>query len=483
MNLKNISGDVRNNEEWSSDRIKKLTMSKIKDTSAIREAQAPRRFTKRFTLIVAVVILTLTTAVFAVGYYFGSFDLLREVVGVERAEVLQPVEIGGMVRDLRAGISVNPQFRIELVAVGVDSNVVDIYLTLEDLVGNRLDGDFNIVASLRQVGATDLVSSAQFSNIINRTDDGIVTLHRREVFTNSVSGEELEFSLQHIFYGFRSEELEIDFDLSAVAVQTPAARIWHTAILPPHLHDINIALEGFESAGLINVSSIGIIDGRLHIQEQYDMTALHRWRGNKVYLIDPDGEIVNPLRGTYDKTESISFRIDEQGIFYNDWGYNVVVDFPYRENIFEADLERLSEYRLVAPFHDNSQATLAWSARFEIELPEEMAEPLLADGLEIWIERYTSTITQVQVTPFSVIIDGHQGFHTAPMPHDAMLSLVDMDVRVNMADGTSHDVLSRWARFDSGTRQFTFIRDIAAEPIDLRSVVSIEIDGQVIEFS
>jgi hypothetical protein len=269
-----------------------------------------------------------------------------------------------------------------------------------------------------------------------------------------------------------------------VTEQAPAAWLWDTPILPPHLYDTEISLEGFEDSGYISISNIGIIDGRLHIQEQYDMAALLRWYGNKVSLIDPQGEIVLPLLGAHDNTASVSFRIDQQGNFYNDRGFNFVSDFPYLENVFEVDLNRLSEYRLVAFFDTHSRMALSWTVRFEVEVPDDPVEFLVKDGLDIWVEQYSSIVTEVQITPHSVILTGSQWLHLddPTKPDDAMSPLMSMQVRINMADGAVVEVSLGWISMDFESRVFTEVRHIDAELIDLGSVVSVVLGGFTVEF-
>ena len=482
--LKNAFGkaddDFRKNVHSILARLQEREHIMDNGSAAKPERQAPRGLTRRFALIAVTVLLTLTATTFAFAYYFGSFDRLRVIVGDEVADTLQPVEIS----NVREGYIINTGFRVELVAVGVSSNIIDLYLTLEDLESNRLDGDIRVWAYVRQAGQWDSRSISQFSDIIDRTDDGIVTLHRREVFTHEVDGQELEFRLENIEYDFRTGELTIDFDLSAATEQMPVARLWDTPILPPHLHDIEVSLDGFENAGFISISSVGIIDGRLHIQEQYDIVALHRWYGNKVSLVDPRGEIISPLFGTHDNTASVSFRIDEQGDFYNNRGFNFVSDFPYRENIFEVDLGRLSEYRLVAFFDAHAMQSLSWAVRFEVDVPDVPVEFLIADGLDIRIGHYSSTITEVQITPHSVILKGEQGLHLddPETPDNALISMPNLHVHINMVDGSVVDIMPGWISMDAETRRFTEGRHIEAGFIDLNSVVSIEINGEVIEF-
>jgi len=480
MKPQNMTDGANENETWSADRIKELTLSKIRDAAPQPARQAPRGFKKRFAIAAVAALLTLTATAFAMGHYLSSFDRLRDIVGDDRADELHPVEIN----NAEGHHITHTGFRVELVAVGLSANVIDLYLTLEDMESNRLDGEFRAGAS---VGHPGVPRSPSFTimNILSRTDDGVVTLHMRHFATEGItSGQALAFTLNRLLYNFRLGELAIGFDLSSVEEHLPAAYLWDTPILTPHMHDINVALEGFECAGFNSISSIGIIGGRLHIQEEYDMVALNGWYHNRVRLIDPYGEIVEPLHGTFDSTASLSFGIDELGNFYNDRGFNFAT-FQYRENIFEVDLERLSEYQLVASFEANDRMVHPWTATFYVDVPDGDSESLIAEGLDVLIERYSTTITEVQITPYSILLSGVQGYHLddPTTPYDANVAMFSLEPRINMADGTVIPVsLLGLNTFEFYSREIRELRYVETGSIDLSSVVSIEIDGKVIMF-
>jgi len=432
--------------EQNAENIRKLFMQKTASKSEIG---------MRVVFIAAAFTVFATFAIVA-GMYLNSFERLQAIIGDEQAVGLQPV-----------GTIIEGGFRMELVAVGVLANTVDLYITLEDLVCNRLDDDILVIADLWVAGDPLRRSLPQFSRVIDQANSGVVTLHTRMSFLNSIEGRMLDFQLYRILYNFRTAEHEIDFDLSAAAEQTPIAWLWDTPILPPHLHNIPVALDGFENVGEISISSIGLIGGRLHIQEQYDMTALHQWVGNKVNLINPQGDIVQPLRGAEYNTASVSFRIDGYDNFYNDRGYNFVVDFPYRENIFEVDIDRLAEYRLAVRFNANDSINLRWRVRFEIDIPPEGMELLVVDELSIQLG--STTITEVRVSPFNVIVlgFGSQG-------------LEQPQVRVHTADGII-DISRGWISIDTlEALNFVETMEVEGAPIRLDDVIAVEINGHMI---
>jgi hypothetical protein len=158
----------------------------------VKLAPKPKRgFTKAAIMLAAAFVLTAT--VFAAGFYLTSFDRLREVVGDEMADMLSPVGVGTLI-----GEYYSDEIRIEVVAVGVFSNVVDLYITLEDLTGNRFDGEVMAMANVECTSRIGM-SASTTPRIIHRDENGVITLHSREFFVQPVSGE-MRFALRDIWY-------------------------------------------------------------------------------------------------------------------------------------------------------------------------------------------------------------------------------------------------------------------------------------------
>ena len=429
-------------------------------------------------IIVAITILGVSTI--AVAQHFGAFDRLREIVGAEREKALQPVTNWVLVTE--------DGLRLEIIAAAVHTNVLDIYIKLEDLEGKRLDNGVSVYGEVFLRQEQEAQPIAFSSEIIDRTDDGIVTLHNRQVYISSIAEQKVEFRLHDISYNFREAEIEIDFDLTSVVQQLPAAVLWDTPILQPHLHDIDVSLEGFDGMGSTVVSSIGIINGRLHIQEKYDRAALYQWVSNRVQLISPRGEVVFPLRGTQENTASISFEIDQQGNYYNDKGFNFVSSFPYRENIFEVDLAQLSEYKLVTYFAGKDQSVLHNSFIFEVEVPGEDLE-LSASDLHVSFDCNelppcpggSVTVTEVLLSPVSLIVKGY-----SQQSHSEYAALVAGRAKIHMRNGEVLDVpQSGAARTFSDiekTGLFLFIVhiELGVDYLNPGQVNAIEIAGEVI---
>jgi len=250
----------------------------------------------------------------------------------------------------------------------------------------------------------------QSPEVIDRTDDGIVTLHSRVVFDYPISGQELYFRLGSISYNIRSGTCDIDFDFSSIAPQKPAAWVWDTPILPHHLHDIKLELDGFENTWDNLISSIGIIDGKLHIQQQQAPLS----RANRDWawfsLADLKGEDVFPYDDPQWPLTILSYKIDENGNYRNyhdDAIAGINPELPhlplFREDIYEIDLNHLSQYKIVARYNAENWIDLNWEVSFEVDIPTEGVE-LVADGLNIELERSRTILREVRITPYNILI-------------------------------------------------------------------------------
>ena len=339
-------------------------------------------------IFIAAIICILTTTVLAAAGYLGGFERLTGIIGDERVEGLYPVErsneIGSLLTD--EGI------RIEVVAIGIDSNVVEFYFTLEDMVSNRLEGDVWIYATVFPILDGDLAvgwsqgERGLSPEVIHRGDDGIVTLRGTEVFEQPVTGLEFRFNLYNIAFNVRSGEHDMGIDLSSVGHYEPFAFVNEMPVLPLDMHNIETYADGGDWFN--RISSIGIIDGKLHIQVRYDPSRLTSWNppdGLAFRLYDPGGDWVMWYEEPHWTTYVPIFMTDEHGniLYYvvNDMNDSYYIDdngyihdpgthvYSYREYIYNVNIDRLSEYKITAEYIRGEYIdTGFWNTTFELNI-------------------------------------------------------------------------------------------------------------------
>jgi len=150
-----------------------------------------RGLSKAVLIFAATLVLTFAVAL-AAGMYLGSFDRL---MGVVETDTLHPVEMGIVIGEYS-----HDGIEIEVVAVGVYANAIDIYIILKDLVGNRFDGEVRLWTSVGCVNGTNQTVAGTASQVIYRGADGTVILRNRNYFVHPISGSELVFVLHDIRY-------------------------------------------------------------------------------------------------------------------------------------------------------------------------------------------------------------------------------------------------------------------------------------------
>ena len=335
------------------------------------EKKAPvKRFRVQKAVLIAAVLCLLTTFVIVTANHLGGFDRLAGIIGMDRADELHPVErsneIGSLITD--EGI------RIEVVAVGIDSNTIDFYFTLEDMIANRFEGDIWIYALIFP-NTNDINQSRGyeiFPEVIHRSEDGIVTLMGREVFEQPITDVELRFNLYHIAYDVRRGVYEISFDLTSLEESEPGAIIDGTPVLQPNLHNIELEIEGLNKKLFTQISSIGIIDDRLHVQQRLDANKWSPPDGVLFHVLDPFGEYVPFFIDQWSLHVPV-FSTDENGdIIGRDTleADTQIENLIYHEYIYEIDKKRLSEYKIIAEYEFGEHIELRlWYTVFEISAP------------------------------------------------------------------------------------------------------------------
>jgi len=373
--IKSAFGDIKAPEGFAE---KTIENAKIKKTPRIRPV--------RRIIAIAATVAILATASLAAANYFGSFDRLRGIIGDEQAEGLVPVGItnetgseitndGIFIENKIGTLLTDEGIKVEIVAVGVDSNTIDFYFTLEDTISNRLEGDIwintTIFPNVENVPwAWGLRDDRIFPEIIDRSEDGVVTLRGREVFEHPVTGYELRFNLYDISYNIKSGEYELDIDLSSLENHAPAAMIEGIPVLPVGTHNIDLEIDGIVyDSWYSRLSSIGFIDGKLHVQQWLNAQIWDPPDYQLFRLVGPDGNDVMFRMESH--WFSSSFTTDEYGnIITYDKDAPLEDHDIYREFIYQVNSRRLSEYKLFVEYLKAEQIDLRlWFTTFTIDEP------------------------------------------------------------------------------------------------------------------
>lgn len=254
--------------------------------------------------------------------------------------------------------------KMEVVSAYIHENAADIYITMRDLTGDRIDGTtdlndsysinrpFSSIASCQRVGYDEKTKTATF--LISITEWG----------KQKIAGDKITFSVKQFISDKKNyEDIRIPIDLSSVSAAKDTKKVsltggsgenfekymeeGETTALAP-----SQAMDGFPVEG-IDLTGIGYIDGKLHIQTAaYDN--LDQDNHGYFYLKDADGGMI-PLNYEF--------------YFLNQFQQPGRID--YHECVFDIPRERLKNCGLYGNFVTSGRHTEGdWRVTFPLEQAE-----------------------------------------------------------------------------------------------------------------
>lgn len=406
-------------------------------------------------LILATSLIVLITTT-AIGTNISTFLQMKDKMNPDIVDHIEPIE----------KTSVDKGIKVEVVAVGRFDNMIKAYVTVEDLVSDRIGEDLSFFDYFSLSGKT---TGSSFGNSWSMVDYD-QTNKKATLFVESDSdekfkGENLTLKFDKIFYNHKEyEDYQIGIDLTKLGRDEPHlnARLnqfmsWSggtgsepTAkkipILTPHIRDFT-----FAEIKSTMISNIGLIDDKLHIQ---------LWKDKEVecnsvnpYLSNLDGERL-------DYASSFYFGINKSGKIIGkpskDGSHQM-----YKEYIFDVDVDKLDQYKLLGDISTSSEITGDWKVTFKAE----DSGKLLEVPCQINIEEIK--INKLKINPFGINIigTGENGLNTS-----------EFDVKINTKDGVIE------AGFSSGSWDNDKVHSLyeMKKPIDLDSVESVTINGQTV---
>ena len=140
MKIRQPDSGVYANEEWSADRIKDLTMSKIHSASAFADDYTPRHFAKRFAIAAVAVVLLFALATTALAVS-GIIDFGTVFDSIFRNKEAAPyIQTGDDITMQPHEVLSEDEVTVEPIAAFFESALSGLYLELRitDPIGGRL---------------------------------------------------------------------------------------------------------------------------------------------------------------------------------------------------------------------------------------------------------------------------------------------------------------------------------------------------------
>lgn len=256
--------------------------------------------------------------------------------------------------------AVSNGIKMEVVSAAIHGNTADIYITMQDLTGDRIDGTTDLYdsysinrpfassATCRLIGYDDATKTATFHITIKEWGD------------HNITGDKITFSAREFLsHKMNYEEITIPLDLSSVTSAVETQKVDSTGgsgrdypdyerkktVLTPSEAKAEFPIEG------IDVTAIGYIGTKLHVQLAYHNNLKSDNHGT-VYLKDGEGNRLDinysvRFMNQHDRPED---RID------------------YTEYVFDIPQGDMQQYTLYGDFVSSGMWTAGrWSVTFPLE--------------------------------------------------------------------------------------------------------------------
>lgn len=249
----------------------------------------------------------------------------------------------------------------------IHENVAEIYITMQDLEGDRIDGTTDLFDSYSINRPFSSAAGCRFVDYDDKTKTATFLIEITEFDNEKIIGKKMTFSVREFLSGKQHHEnMPIDIDLSLLDndVFTQFVDIMGGGGINyerymPNYKDMDYdykteVLLGSNSVGFsvedIEITAIGYIDDMLHIQTA-TKNKLTKDNHGFVYLKNRDGEI-------FHSDYSISFIEDS----------NTGNRIDYDEFIFDIPQSEIDQYSLFGDFVTGGQLTKGdWEVTFPIE--------------------------------------------------------------------------------------------------------------------
>ena len=397
--------------------------------------------------------LCLTLSVGVMAATIPSFNKFLSVVSPEIASILQRVEVS----------SEDNGIKMEVIAAMSDDETTVIYFTMKDLIGDRIDETLDIYDYWMNKGSmftcelvdynksTKTATLRMESNGGEKINNKKVDLNIKSIISQKSTLDEIDtgINISDISEVKDSQTIPLDMkNISGAGGDLIDELESQDTIKVLKVDQMNITLP---KIGLMHISNIGYIDGRLHIQT--------KWVRNRVndhgylYLADSSGNNLNV------KMSNIYFGVNKS--------HKATYGDEYVEYIFDVDKIGLNEVKLMGSFTSSRNYTEGnWKTSFKVERIKEQKK------IDCNIELDTWSVNNISVSPLGITLTGN-GKESIP-------SYDSISVSINMKDGSTKTFSTRVSSVEDGKTKVKYMPSL---PLDLSLIKSININGTIIEIN
>ncbi|MGE7880282.1 hypothetical protein [Peribacillus muralis] len=411
------------------------------------KSEQPKR---KFKKTVAIPLVASLFLVFSVGVgaaTIPSFNNLLSFVSPQTALFLQPIETS----------SEDDGIKMEVVAAMNDDEMAVIYVTMQDLTGNRIDKTLDLYDY-------SLTEGHMFNSQIVDYDEttNTATLRIQANGGEALNNKKINFHISSFLsHKHKFEEIKVNANLMKIKDNIPKT-------IPLNMNNISggggktfgdLKEQGtvqvlkpdetelyLQKIKFMHISNIGFINNRLHIQT--------KWTGDDIdshgdfYLIDTSGNKIH--------ASNISFGVDKLG--------NTNYGNEYIEYIFVIDNLDINRLNLMGNFVSNGNHTNGnWNTTFKIQSVGKEKNMDFSKNFGTW------RANRITVSPLGITLYGNGDFNNSSK----------IVVSAKMNDGSVQTLDSMTSFSENKKVKAKFLSSL---PLDISKIESINIDGTEIDF-
>lgn len=218
--------------------------------------------------------------------------------------------------------------KMEVISANVYENTAEIYITMQDLKGNRIDETTDLYDSYSINRPFDSSAHCECVGFDESTKTAKFLITIEEWGKKDITGDKITFSVNEFLSHKKSyENVEIPFDLSKAIVAAQTQVVYTTGgggidyenddgksiVITPGKAIDNFLVDD------IDVTGIGYIDGKLHVQ----MSLNNRLKNDNhglLFLVDSNGKKIN---ASYNIYFSNQYDNQDERIDYCEYVFNI----------------------------------------------------------------------------------------------------------------------------------------------------------------
>jgi len=270
----------------------------------------------------------------------GAYQLLY-AVSPSVAQLLKPVNMS----------CEDNGIRMEVISADITGSEAYIYISMEDVEGDRIDGTIDLYDSYDINRSFDCAAGCELVNYDEDTGKAVFLIHMETMDKDEeIRGGKITFSVRTLLSGKNiiSEVLPVDLSQAAEPAETRLVApellrgTGSNGQLPVSTCFLALQEGGVYTPGDgAQITAMGYIDGQLHIQVRYDRQRDGKWYYDNhgfLTLLDENGEQV--------RMDCFEFWGGERVTHRTDWQVFSGYESYYQEYIVDIPPEELSGYRL-----------------------------------------------------------------------------------------------------------------------------------------